>query len=320
MNANDRRLIDQDMPPSKVPPSGHERRGSGLWAYLLIGFGVLLLLENLGIRTWGAWNALAAWWPLILIVIGANLLTRPYAWGRQLTLGLVVVTGLLMVFSTFRPFGLTNLKRETISQSITASRAEIQLGVTVGRLEIGSNRTGKLIDGTFDVRDNERLERESVTRGDTQFVRLEVKTSTPNMIWPGSNVRGNATWNLNLAPNLPMVLRVSTGVGDSRLDLADLKVTDLQLNTGVGQTTLILPARGLVTANVNSGIGETTIRIPNGMEARVRATNGIGAVRVSGNYQRENDVYTSSNYASATNRVELEVKGGIGRVNVESGR
>lgn len=321
MNASDRNLIQQDLPPPRPPSGGQARRGPGLWPFILIALGVLFLLENLGVRTWGVWNAVAVWWPLVLIVIGAELITRPYAWGRQLTLGLALLVALVIGFwSLVRPPILGGLTRQTVSLPITASRAEIQIGTTVGRLEVGPNRTGKLIDGAFDLRRNEHLEREVGTRGDAQFVRLEAKHNGPNAVWPGTNLGNNATWKLGLAPNVPMVLHLNTGVGDSSIDLADLKVTDLTLNTGIGQTTVILPATGRVIARLDSGIGETNVRIPNGMEARIRATSGIGSVGVSGNYQRDGDVYTSPNFASATNRVELEVKGGIGRVSIEPGR
>ena len=77
---------------------------------------------------------------------------------------------------------------------------------------------------------------------------------------------------------------------------------------------------GMVRAQVNSGIGETNIRIPNGMYARIRASSGMGSVTVNGNYQRDGETYTSPGFATASNRIELEVKGGIGRVSVDPGR
>ena len=324
MNPADRNMIQQDVPPKNTAPQtpgNQTRSGLSLWPFILIGLGVLFLLENLGVRTWGVWNAVAVWWPLILIVIGADLITRPYTWGRQLTLGLAALTVLVMVFwSLARPTILSGLSRETISQPITAPRAEIQIGTGVTRLEIGPNTNRALIEGKLDVRGNEHLERDVSTRDNVQYVRLEGKMTGPNVIWPATQVSGNATWNLRLPVGIPLVLRLNTGVGDSRINLADLTVTDLRLNTGIGQTTVVLPAAGRITASIESGIGETTIRIPGGMDARIRASSGIGTVRVNGTYQRDGDTYTSSGFATATNRADIEVKGGIGRVTVEPGR
>ena len=323
MNTTDRNMIQQDVPPSSQPPKKTgEHRGPGLWPFVLIGLGLLFLLENFGVRTFGVWNALAVWWPLVLIALGADLITRQLAWGRQFTFGLVIVVALFIIFwSISRPaMMIGNLTQETVNIPITASRAEIQIGTGVGRLEVEANRTGKLIDGRLDLRQNERLEREDSKRGDAQFVRLETKSAGPSMVWPGRDFGSDATWKLALAPNIPIVLRLSTGVGESRIDLANLKVTDLTLNTGIGRTSLVLPSTGAVRAQVDSGIGETNIRIPTGMDTRIRASSGIGAVTVNGNYQRDGETYTSPGFSSASNRIELEVKGGIGRVSVDPGR
>ena len=82
-----------------------------------------------------------------------------------------------------------------------------------------------------------------------------------------------------------------------------------------------MPVAGRVTARIEGGVGDTTVNIPNGMEARVSVTTGIGSVEVGGNtYRRDGDVYTSPNFATAANRLELEVRGGIGRIRVNSGR
>ena len=65
------------------------------------------------------------------------------------------------------------------------------------------------------------------------------------------------------------------------------------------------------------GVGELNVIIPRGMQAQIRASNGLREVNVSGDFQRSGDVYTSSGFASASDRVQLTVKGGIGGVTVE---
>jgi len=72
-----------------------------------------------------------------------------------------------------------------------------------------------------------------------------------------------------------MALQVSTGVGESVLDLSGLQVTDLDVNSGVGQTRVTLPAQGRVSAKVSGGVGQLIVTIPDGMAARVHASAGL---------------------------------------------
>jgi hypothetical protein len=261
------------------------------------------------------------WWPLILIVIGIGLLTRQYTWGRPLTIGLVIAAMLVAVFwNRSQPAFRTDQSTENISQAITATRAEIQIGTSIGKLEISASSSGKLIDGTLELGNRNRLEREFSTRGSSQFVRLEAGINGPSVGLPYFTDSQNSDWKLGLTPNIPLVLRIKTGIGKSEIDLSKLRVTDFSLEGGVGKSTVILPARGHVTASIESGIGKTEVRIPSGMKARIRASSGIGSINVNGDYQRDGDVYTSSGFETASNRLELEINGGIGQITVETGR
>jgi len=319
MSEADRKLIQADVPPvaTRAP-----RTRRSWWPYLLIALGVLALLNRFGMPTWSLGNVTVVWWPLALIVVGVGFLTRPFPWGRTLTLGLVVIGVIVAaLWALTRPTFPGTQTTETISQPITAARAEITLGNTVGRLEVSANSSDKLIDGTLELGGNDRLVREVSTRDGVQTVRLEAVTRGIGIGIPNFFNGNTLGWKIGLAPNLPMVLRVDTGVGSANLDLSALKVTKLTVNSGVGQITVTLPRTGKVTALIEGGVGELTIVIPREMQAQIRTSSGIGKVSVSGDYQRSGDVYTSSGYASASDRVDLEVDGGVGRITIEqSGR
>ncbi len=289
MNTIDRNLIGQDLPPTNEAPKPKTRHI--WWAYLLIALGVLTLLDRFNIPTWGLWNVTAMLWPLVLIVIGVGLLTRPYTWGRPLTVGLVIAAILVAVFwNRNQPAFRTDQSTETINQAITATRAEIQLGTTIGDLEIIANTSGKLIDGTLELGNRNRLERKFGALGSAQFVRLEAVMTGPSIGLPNFLDSRNSNWKLGLTPTIPLVLRIKTGVGKSEIDLSKLRVTDFTLEGGVGDTTVILPAFGRVTARIQSGIGKTVVHIPDGMKTRIRASSGIGSVSVHGDYRRDGDV------------------------------
>jgi predicted membrane protein len=124
-------------------------------------------------------------------------------------------------------------------------------------------------------------------------------------------------WDLALNEGIPMRLDIRTGVGETRIDLEHVLATNVEVKTGVGKTDLTLPATGDVKVALSGGIGETTIHIPKGVAARIRTKTGIGSVKVYGDYDRINDEYVSPGFNSAENRVDLEVKGGIGSIAIQ---
>jgi hypothetical protein len=68
------------------------RRGNLAGPVLLIGFGTLLLLINLGMVPMSIWGALARLWPLALILVGIDLLIP-----RRSVLGSMAVGALLLL-------------------------------------------------------------------------------------------------------------------------------------------------------------------------------------------------------------------------------
>lgn len=239
---------------------------------------------------------------------------RPNPW----VYALIVIGVILAALWAFnRPDFTGTPTTETISQPITAASAEITLDTTVGRLEVSANASDKLIEGTLELGGKDRLQRELVTRNGVQTVRLEAVSRGVNFGVSDLMSRNNLGWRIGLSPKLPLKLRVKTGVGSGNLELTELKITDLTVNVGVGEMTVMLPASGQVTARIEGGVGELNVVIPRGMGAQIRASSGLGQVSVNGDFERSGDLYTSSSYSSANDRVQLEVKGGIGRITIE---
>jgi hypothetical protein len=56
--------------------------------------------------------------------------------------------------------------------------------------------------------------------------------------------------------------------------------------------------------------------IPAGMAARVRVDTGLAVSDLPNSYQQRDDVYTSPGYASADDRVDLEVDQAIGKITI----
>lgn len=255
---------------------------------ILVLIGVIFLGINFGWLDRDIWRALWRFWPVLLILLGLELLlVRP-----------------------------SRVEGISIAHPLAgAARAAVDLRFQVGRLRVqATDKADMLVDGSAGVDVHDRMTHHLRREGDTATFTLR-DDAMP--VFPFAGRWGAERFlHLGLNPAVPLRLQVRTGVGTSELDLSRLSLTHLDVKSGVGETTVVLAGRGQYAARVEGGVGEVRIGIPRGMAARIRVRTGIGATRVSGPYQREGDVYTSPEYHSAADRLELDVHAGMGQITV----
>jgi hypothetical protein len=294
------------------------RRGSLIGPVILIGLGVVFLLDNLGVVHWDIWQIVFRLWPVLLIAAGLDLVV-----GRRSTAGTLVVVlvmiGLIFAGVWLLSDSLSGAAQTEAIRQVTqdAQRAEVEIDGTVGTLRVGTHEeTGVLILGSVDLAPGEDLRTDFRVDEGTAFYTLGSRS-----VWriPGWGGLGERVWDLRLSRELPMRLSVSAGVGETALDLAGLQATEVTLSAGVGRSTITLPATGKYSATIDSGVGEVTIVLPQGLAARITLSTGIGDVQIADDFQREGDVYVSPGFETSQNRVELDISGGIGRIVVKAG-
>lgn len=294
------------------------RRGSLIGPVILIGLGVVFLLDNLGVVHWDIWQIVFRLWPVLLIAAGLDLVV-----GRRSTAGTIVVI-LVMVGLIFAGVWLLSdslsgtAQTETLRQATQdAQRAEVEIDGSVGTLRVGTHdEPGVLILGTAELSPGEELRKDFRVQDGTAFYTLGSRSVWRIPSWGGF---GERVWGLRVSRELLMRLSVSAGVGETMLDLAELQATEVTLSAGVGRSTITLPATGRYSATIDSGVGEVTIHLPRGLAARITVSTGIGDVEVEGDFQRDGDVYVSPGFETAQNRVVLDISGGIGRIVVKAG-
>lgn len=267
------------------------RRSGVLWGTLLVLVGLLLLLSNLGVMAVDVWSLL---WPLLLIGVGVWLV-----WG-------VLV----------KPEGV---ETEEVSIPLQgAARARVRLNHSGGQLRVTAGTArDRLLSGRFggglqyDARRSDGL--------------LDVDLRVPSRVysqfafpWTWWGGRGALEWDVALNPEVPLALHIKTGASAARLDLSELKVTELRLDTRASSTEVTMPAAaGHTRAEVRSGVAGVVIRIPEGVGAHIRASGGLADTSVSLRFERVGPgAYQSSDYATAPNRLELNVEVGLGSVSI----
>lgn len=291
-------------------------RSSLFGPILLIGLGVLLLLNNFGFFALNIWEMLARFWPVILIGIGLDILL-----GRRSGIGgiIALLLLLLLIFGSM-PWSSGVLTAsgspQVIDQPLQGARAaRIRIAPGVSSLSVGAlPGADKLIAGTVTPARNERLAESVGRENDTALYTLSSEgtgISVPFGAW-----RGESRWDLRVTGAVPLDLSISTGVGEATINLEQMELSQLEIRTGVGATTITLPLRGDFRGEISGGVGKVTVLAPDTLAVRFRASAGLGSVDVSGDFDRNDDEYTSSGFERAEQRVELTVRGGVGEVEI----
>lgn len=295
-----------------------KRRPSLVGPLLLIGLGVVLLLNNLGVLSWSIWEVILRLWPVWFIAAGLDLLLgRRSVWGALLAVVVIVAViagGLWLLDADVGPGQAVTSER--IVQSLgEATQAEVNIAPGVGALYIAAlPESANLVEGKVNLGRRARVTRDFAVEDGTAIFTLQGagEIAGPFSIsWDQELV-----WDLGLAPQVPIKLKASLGVGESDLDLTGLELTGLDVSMGIGKTTVTLPAEGRFQAEVNSAIGEIVVVIPEGLEARVRVDTAIGGSQLPDDYQRQDGFYVSPGYERADNRVDLKVGLAIGSVTI----
>jgi predicted membrane protein len=342
-----------DMGTATVNRQGYR---SLFWPIVLIAIGVIWLLSNAGVISRENLVVLLRLWPLLLIVIGLDLLfgRKSPAVSAVIGVGAVVLVIVLMLVGP--SIGLTGPSLEVKLDTFNEPRedttsASVRLDLSVATTTI------------VPVADSSDLFTAEVTHlGDLDF---EVEGETAKQITlsedDASVMDGTSflaglirvdgedlNWNIGLSPEIPLALEINSGVGQGNFDLSQMQLTDLSINGGVGQINLQLPSVDTpynvdinngagelnlsiaddtaINLNVKGGVGSVTIDVPDNVAVRIEASSGIGNIDVPSGWQRLNEeqsgpsedgVWQSSNFSEAARQIVIHYEGGVGNLIIQ---
>lgn len=250
------------------------------WPVLLIGVGVIWLLSNLGVIPSQNLAMLLNLWPLILIVIGLDLLIGRHS-ALTGALVAVVAVGIVVVVLIAGPaLGLSTsgvLRHESIREPLgEAARAEITLNLSSqpARIYPLSNSTN-LLEAEIDYFGELRY-----TSNGERLRRIRLQRIQPN---PSLNfsVDPTARWDIGLTPAIPLELTIDASSGSAEFDLSSLQLTSLVIDQSSGRLQIQLPSSATAyTAKINGGSGSLQITLPKEGNFTLRLEGSSGAIQI----------------------------------------
>jgi hypothetical protein len=314
-------------PYEQPRPRARRGRGGVVGPLLLIFIGGVFLLQNAGILPPSVWGNLWRLWPLVLVLVGLELLI-----GRRLPglfaifgLGIVVVALIVAAYAYAVPGAARGaLSTQTFTTELgSAKQSAVTIRFGAGQLVIGpqlGGAAGQLAAMTYTGSSDLVPTTNYTVVGDTG--RLEYQISGrggANFFLPSGGGSDSLRMEIELAREVPITtLNVQTGATDARLDLGSLRVSSIDMAVGAATTWLRVPETGQTTAHISGGASSITIEVPPGVAARIRHRGGLSAFQIDESRFPAvgAELNQSPEWDTATNKADINLETGVTTIQV----
>lgn len=290
-------------PPRRTP--------SAAFPLVLIALGIVALLANAGyLSNVTTWRQVAQLWPVLLVLLGADLLLRPRSMFAAVVVEIAIIAAALayLVLGPALPGpNAVNAGPFTSQESVLrtgASSLSLTLGYGAGDLTVRAGPTDAVLPTLVMVKSTHEDIDMQWNVGSTGSATVDVKAPNVNLPVDGAT----RAWDVTLPSDMPVALTMNLGAGDFDVDLANVRLTEATINNGASNLQLALPKpTGNVSVTVSTGASSLDIRIPTGVAYRVRVTGALNSV---------NGLQESAGYASAADRLTIGISAGVSSITI----
>jgi hypothetical protein len=285
------------------------RYRSFFWPALLILAGVIALLVNTGQIPVERLDQLVDLWPLILVVIGLELIVRRSVRGvpgdvaAALIVLLAIVGAAAYVSVAPNPSATHTLESSHAVGSIDQASVEIDVGAATvevaGTTDVGSDLYRAHIEYSGP---QPKVELDEATGG------LKISQSNTNFTFFQNR---RFTLRLQLNPGIPWTFTQNSGASTDTIDVSKVHVTNLKLNTGAGKDDITLgPPSGVVPVEVNGGALTVHVHRPPSASASITVSGGAVNLVADGKSFHAVGKVAYQTTLLGTDRYEIRINGG----------
>ena len=290
---------------------------------LLIGLGVILLLNTLNVLDVSVFQVITRFWPVLLILIGLDVLIGRRSMIGNLVMGVVVVAAVVGIglFAAFAPSSISIDMGDGASQHFSnpldgAQEIDAHIDFGAGEFDLaalpGSSQDAVLADFNSNFGSGLQFEYQP---GSSATVTIEEENG--GISFPGFNRSIERKLVVNLASGVPIILDVNAGAGDIYLDLSGLEIEDFRADIGAGDVTIQLPEEGQFEVDISMGAGSLTLIIPDGLQVRLTRDVGIGDFEINDSrFVRDGNVFMTRDFDESEDYVEINLDMGVGELNI----
>jgi hypothetical protein len=260
-------------------------------------------------------------WPLILIVIGINLVFK-YNYAVKV-ISWVLYFSIVLSYSIIAnpKIGFEGVKIDMdlgnkSSENYVKLSEKLNNSTKNGKLDISLGATKINLDGNTDelfsayVPESVKL-RKVAYSNDNKEAKIDFnKNEYFDFI--------SKTCSFNLNKNVLWDIEMNTGAITSTMDMTDIKLKKLDLNTGASSVDMKFGSGYNGTkVKINAGASAINVTVPKSSGVRIKISKILNHTNLDSlEWNKNKDVYESPNFDKAESKIDMEVQMGISSFNV----
>ncbi len=279
----------------------------------LLTIGIIWLLVNFRlIEGLSILNSLIVLWPLILVVVGVNVIFKHNPVVKLVTWLLFLAVIISYGYFAETKYVENDKDNAVITEEISQETKHGEFNIAMGaeKIELDSKtrnlfdvNIARPVDSSVSYRDGK----------ETAAINFEKKSYSP------FNFRGGKQLSsFHLNEDVTWDIKVDTGAVSGRLDMSDLEVEKFSLNMGFGNMDLDFGTySGKTLADINMGFSNVNAFIPKSSGVRVRMESGLTGSNLKAlKWEKQGEYYISPNYDTAESKIDIELKAGLSSFNI----
>lgn len=309
-----------------------------IWGLTLVFVGVLLLLQNLGYINF-YWPVIFRFWPIILILVGANLLfSRDESIASKVSL--ILLTMLALGFIAYK--GITTSSEnshwsfnyndddnnddednhgEDDASTSNVFTEEYNESISRATLNISGGATQYILNDTTST-----LFHADVKKSFGNYSLLRTSTDSAEVL--NFSMKGKSNWKLHgnhhgnkvelkLNTNPIWDINIEMGAGTTKFDLSPFKINNLNIEGGAASFKIKLGQPAQITrVSVETGVSEIEISIPENVACKIDVESGLSSNDFEGFTKQADGTYTTGNYSGAPKAIVLNLESGLSKFKV----
>ncbi len=289
------------------------------WPGVLILVGVFALLVNSNVIPVDRLDRLLDLWPLVLVVIGLEVLVRRALQGAAAELAAVLIVLLAIggaaTYVALGPATLVGVQTLDASGKIgNLDHAAVRIEVGAANITVqGSSSIG---DDLFRAHIDYSIRKPDVSLDESTG---EVSISQSNSGFFFQSRRFVVNLQLNIS--VPWKIAVDGGASTDTFNLPNVHVTSIELNSGASHEDITLGTpSGTVPITVDGGATTVNVHRPKGVAVSASVSGGAASLTFDGRQSHAIGSLSNqtSDYDSASNRYQIQVNGGASTVTVDA--